>query len=323
VKLSGCVEHYIAHKRMYGTYAQLAATLRRFARHAGDPNIEAITVDQVAAYIEMPRTGLAAWHHKYNLLRNFFLYCHGRYAEGILPLPAKRELPPPTCHIHHVYSRAEIRSLVQATTKAQESAKCVIDAETYRMFLVFLYGTGAQIREGLSLIIEDVDLEKREITFHDGKFGRERTIPIGNDLCCELRTYINHRKRVKTNAKQLFIDTKGRAPRRTTVDVTFKRILRVAAIRAGRGSNAPRLSDLRTAFVVHHLNAWCKSSTDMLRMAPALAAYIGQVGLTSTDRYMRLTAERFRRHLNILSPQRCRGRRWRENAKLMRFLDGL
>jgi site-specific recombinase XerD len=323
VKLSECIEQYVAYKRMYGTYSQLAATLRRFARHAGDPNIEAITVSQVAAYIEMPRTGLAGWHQKYNLLRNFFLYCRGRYSEASLPLPPKRESPPTTSHIHHVYSRAEIRSLIRAIPEAQQSAKCVIEVRTYRTFLIFLYGTGAQIRESLNLIVEDVDLKKRELTFRDGKFGRERTIPIGTDLYRELSAYINHRKRVKTIAKQLFIDAKGRAPSRATVGLTFKRILRVAAIRPSRGSEAPRLGDLRTAFVVHRLSAWCKSSTDMLRMSPALAAYIGQVGLTSTDRYMRLTSERFSRHLNILSPQRCRGRHWRENAKLMRFLDGL
>jgi integrase len=323
VKLSECIEQYVADKRRYGTYSQLASTLRRFASHTGDPNIETITVTQVATYIEMPRTGSAGWHHKYNLLRAFFVYCNGRYGAGALPLPPKRPPPPPVFHSPYVYSKAEIRSLIRATTEAQESGKCTIGAITYRALLILLYGTGAQIRESLKLNLEDVNLRKKEITFRDGTFGRERTIPIGRDLYCELNVYINCRKHNNAASKQVFIDTKGCALSRSTVDVTFKRILRIAEICPRRGCRPPRLCDLRTAFVVHRLNAWCKSSNDMHRIAPALAAYIGQVGLTSIDRYLQLTAERFRRNLNILSPRRCPGGHWRENVKLMSFLDSL
>jgi hypothetical protein len=57
-------------------------------------------------------------------------------------------------------------------------------------------------------------------------------------------------------------------------------------------------------------------------MVPALAAYMGLVGLSSTERYLRLTPERFRHQLNLLSPKRGR-RRWGDNPDLMRFLAHL
>jgi integrase/recombinase XerD len=57
-------------------------------------------------------------------------------------------------------------------------------------------------------------------------------------------------------------------------------------------------------------------------MLPALAAYIGQVGLGSRERYLSMTPERFRGQLELLSPQR-RKRRWRDNAALMKFLAHL
>ena len=61
---------------------------------------------------------------------------------------------------------------------------------------------------------------------------------------------------------------------------------------------------------------------DLNRMIPALSAYIGQVGLGSTYRYLNLTPERFRAQLDRLSPRRGK-RHWRDNPALMRFLSEL
>ena len=61
---------------------------------------------------------------------------------------------------------------------------------------------------------------------------------------------------------------------------------------------------------------------DLNRMLPALAAYIGQVGLGSTERTLSLTPERFRKQLVRLSPQR-RKKRWRDDPALMKFLAEL
>jgi hypothetical protein len=57
-------------------------------------------------------------------------------------------------------------------------------------------------------------------------------------------------------------------------------------------------------------------------MLPALAAYMGQVGLGSTERYLSMTPERFRKQLDKLSPAQGKGR-WRDNKGLMEFLSRL
>src|SRR3989442_689983 len=84
----------------------------------------------------------------------------------------------------------------------------------------------------------------------------------------------------------------------------------------------PRLHDLRHTLAVHRLTAWIKRGADLNRLTPALSAYIGQVGLGSTDRYLSLTTERFRSQLDKLSPRRSK-KRWRDNPALMRFLPEL
>jgi len=82
------------------------------------------------------------------------------------------------------------------------------------------------------------------------------------------------------------------------------------------------MHDLRPSFAVHRIASWIKSGADLNRMLPALAAYMGLVGLTTTERYMALTPERFRKELVKLSPQRNR-RHWRDDPQLMEFLAAL
>ena len=71
-----------------------------------------------------------------------------------------------------------------------------------------------------------------------------------------------------------------------------------------------------------HVGPPIKRGADLNRMIPALSAYIGQVGLGSTDRYLSLTPERFRTQLDKLSPRRGK-KHWRDNSALMRFLAEL
>jgi hypothetical protein len=62
---------------------------------------------------------------------------------------------------------------------------------------------------------------------------------------------------------------------------------------------------------------------DLNRLIPALSAYMGQCGLGSSERCLKLTPERFRKELVKLSPQRPKKRRWRDDSPLMKFLAEL
>lgn len=57
-------------------------------------------------------------------------------------------------------------------------------------------------------------------------------------------------------------------------------------------------------------------------MLPALGAYMGNVGLESTERYLQLTPQRFQNALNKLSPLKMRAR-WRDDSALLEFLANL
>jgi integrase/recombinase XerD len=229
----------------------------------------------------------------------------------------------PNSSLPHVYSRAEIRTLLRATAETQNRPRCVIPARTYGTFLLFLYGTGVLISEAYQLLLNDVDLKRGMVTIRGRAFGRIRIIPIGFDLYRILYSYISFRNRQKNvKADRLFIDKNGRPLQAQTVQNAFQRIRRIAGIGSANITNPPRMHDLRSSFVVHWLSAWHKEGIDLRTMVPALSAYMGQVGLTSTERYLRLTPERFRHQLNLLSPRQGRSH-WRDDERLMSFVAQL
>jgi integrase/recombinase XerD len=324
VKLNECVELYIHMKHENGhPYVNSAARLRAFARQIGDVHLADVKVDDVLHFIDVPGTSPLTRQFKDSLVRNFFLHCKGRYPMGSNPMPPKRPRPPDSAFVPRICSRAEIRALLRAIKPAQSDVSCVIPVRTYRTFLLFVYATGASLGEAHHMLLKDVDLKRKRITIRSRLFGRIRTLPIGSDLCRILTSYIGFRNRQKPfKSDLLFIDMRGQAIPWRTIQTTFCRVRKVAGLGSESRKYPPSMRDLRDAFVVHRLNAWSKRGVDLRGMVPPLAAYMGLVGLTSTERYLRLTPERFRFQLNILSPRRGH-KRWSDDPRLMNFLTQL
>ncbi len=78
--------------------------------------------------------------------------------------------------------------------------------------------------------------------------------------------------------------------------VAFRNLRRLAGVQRYDGATyQPRMHDLRATFAVHRLTSWLRQGGDLNRLIPALSAYMGQVGLGSSERYLKLTPERFRK----------------------------
>jgi integrase/recombinase XerD len=324
VTLFETVRGYVEQKRTFGLdYGTPARCLRSFAKDVGDKDIGSIVPRQVSAHLNRGRSSTTTWRMKYKCLRNFFEYWAARGEIETLPLPPIRPAVPQT-FVPYIYSKKEIRTLLQGTRRCQRDSR-VIDARTLRMFTLFLYATGALTGEVFRLRREALDLKAGFITLGGGRFHRSRRIPIGPDLRSRLERYLGWTAHAKSQGRTLF-SNKDKSPINVvTLAKSFQRLRRLTGIlRHDTSRLQPRLHDLRHTFAVHRITSWLKQGADMDRMLPALAVYIGQVGLGSTERYLALTPERFRKHLVRLSPRRRKGRkRWRDDAALMKFLAEL
>lgn len=73
----------------------------------------------------------------------------------------------------------------------------------------------------------------------------------------------------------------------------FRQLLRTAGIPYNGSGKGPRPHDIRHTFAVHCLNNWVLSGEDLTAALPVLSRYLGHNGLTSTQKYLQLTAQMY------------------------------
>jgi integrase/recombinase XerD len=323
--LLAAISIYVERKRASGhLYISHEQRLIYFSRHVGDVPLEQISVRQVLTFLDSPKISPMAWKKKHEFLRAFFDFWLARDAIKVSPMPPKRNATART-FIPYIYTPAEIRILLKAARnhqKENQAHRC-IDGLTISTFLFFLYGTGCTPGEAIRLSLRDIDMKKGTVSIRNDRLDLLREFPIGRDLKMVLGKYLRSRGRVATPDEHFFQNKYGKRIKRPTLHTTFQRIRRSSGIvRLDDAHYQPRMQDLRHTFAVHRITSWIKHGADLNRMLPALAAYMGQSGLGSTERYLSLTAERFRTQLLKLSPAQ-RHTRWRDDTALMRFLADL
>ena len=257
----------------------------------------AASCNDVQTFLDPRNSSATTWNQKRRILRNFFCYWAVRHEMNERVLP--RQKPRSTeIFVPYIYTRSEVRRLLDAVPGATQARDCSVEAKTFRTFLLFLYGTGALVGEARRLLKTDVDLGGGFVTLRDARRSRFRCIPIGSDLLEKvLRTYCRSKSgRSNAQGAEVFA-TKGGGPiPEMTISKAFERVRRIAGVTRddeGRGRFQPRLHDLRHSFAVHRLTSWLNHGAAVSRLLPALSAYMGQVQLSSTERYLRADSRTF------------------------------
>ena len=151
--------------------------------------------------------------------------------------------------------------------------------------------------------MDDINLECSTIQITNKNPNRCRRILIGTDLREVLRKYLAWRAKKNPLSPQLFLTKSDKPVSVRIADRNFHMLRKIAKVsRDAQAVYQPRLNDLQCTFAVHRITSWIRSGTDLDMMLPALAVYMGLVGLSSTERYLHMTPARFKKHLNKLSP---------------------
>jgi integrase/recombinase XerD len=320
MRLAEGIDLFVARKRdAKVTFKHPEAMLLHFSRQVGDVRLSEVTTQDIVTYLDSNLKEPYIWHVKCQLLCRLFEYWVFRGAMQPLLMPHKRVRVRST-FIPYVYNHVEIRCLLEGTSKSQASISCALDAKTFRMILLLLFATGMTPAEVVLLKRRDIDFRKRTVAAYDPRSRRLRNLPISKDLCVILREYLKWRFKPRGANDYLFVKRSGQVVPTASIQHYFARLVRRVGVRRRDGvSGWPRMSDFRSSFAVHRITEWLRDGSNMNQMLPALGAYLGQLGASSTERYLRLTRERFRRPLSSLSPHRGR-KRWRDDESLMRFL---
>lgn len=222
-------------------------------------------------------------------IRQFALFLGQQGIEAYVPEAART----PVNRIEftpHIFRREEIEKILQAVDRMPPDTRApmrhLIMPEIFRL----LYCCGMRVSEVLQLKVEDVDLGAGVLTVREGKFNKDRLVPMASSTTMRLRRYAS----VLANASGVFFPAPDGGPyNKVTVYHIFRQLLLACHIPHGGRGRGPRLHDLRHSHAVHKLESWYRQGADLGAKLPLLSTYLGHKSLVGTQRYLHLTPEIF------------------------------
>ena len=122
------------------------------------------------------------------------------------------------------------------------------------------------------------------------KFGKSRLVPLHPTVAEALDRYLTLRRRVAGECEYLFPSVQHRALCPSTVNDTFRRLLRRAGIAPDRAKR-PRIHDLRHTFATRVLEQCGAERGEVARHFVALSTYLGHADIRHTYWYLQATPE--------------------------------
>ncbi len=249
-------------------YTKDIEQLLDYAQKNGKTSIDQITTQDINAfkdYLAQQAYTAKSISRKINSIKSFFRYLQSQ--QEITTNPAeqvahpKYDLNPP-----RVLSKIEYRALRDA---------CRDDVRISAIIEVLLQ-TGIRIGELANLTLEDVDLEKGELTIKPYESQPGRVVPINTAAKDALQRYLPQRPR--TDVKNLFVTKTGNKFLVRNIRSSIDRYFRLAGV-----DNA-RVNDLRHTFIAHQLI----SGTPLVYVSKL----VGHKRLSTTERYLELVKEK-------------------------------
>jgi integrase/recombinase XerD len=200
-----------------------------------------------------------------------------------LPMSPRKELSSKA----RIFSVNEISRILNAADELPVIAHSPLRHRVVPELIRVLYGCGLRVGEACRLTVSDVDLNEGVLTIKQGKFNRDRFVPVTPGLLHRLNIYTQYLH--NTDAEDCFFPSpRGQYVPRSIYDI-FRELLASAGIEHGGRGQGPRLHELRHSFAVRKLESWYHSGEDLNAKLPLLATYLGHKSLVGTQAYLQLT----------------------------------
>jgi len=189
----------------------------------------------------------------------------------------------------YIFSKEELKRIFLAADNYPVSELTPNRQLVLSLIFRLLYGTGLRISEAVNLKKADIDLHKGIIYIREAKFGKERMVPLSENLSIRCTNYLNAIQQSGYSGEYFFPSPYGGHYSSDTMYKLFRNLIWKADIsHSGKG---PRVHDLRHTFAVHCLKKWVLKGEDLTNLLPYLSAYLGHNDLRGTQHYLKLTAD--------------------------------
>jgi integrase/recombinase XerD len=283
------VDRYIALRRTLGYKLVKAArhlhAFAHFASERGDMHVRASTA---LAWIAQAASTPAARNRHWTDLMLFARFVHAEDTSHELPpagmFPIRISRPTP-----YIYSPDEIARILDAAGELRPQKPNPLRRSLYVAMLGLIAATGLRVSEAITLCFEDLK-PGSVLLIRESKFGKSRLVPLHPTVAEALDRYLTLRRRVAGDCEYLFPSVQHRALCSSTVNYTFRCLLRRAGIAPDRAKR-PRIHDLRHTFATRVLEQCGAERDEVARHFVALSTYLGHADIRHTYWYMQATPE--------------------------------
>jgi integrase len=195
----------------------------------------------------------------------------------------------------HIYSERELVELLAAARRLGPAPG--LRGATYEALFGLIASTGLRVSEALHLRNADVDLKWGMLMVRQTKFAKSRQVPMHPSTVEALRRYRWRRDLIvqATDETPFFIATRGRRRGQGLGQRQVHRVFGELREQLGwrnRGAHhAPRIHDLRHAFVVRRMLLWHAQGVDIDQAMLSLSTYVGHAMVTNTYWYLSAVPE--------------------------------
>ncbi len=296
--LADVLARFLAFKRAagcrYREEARALGVLDRFLTTHLPPDDPVITLAVIRLYVAQWRQESDTTRaHRLSLIRQVCRFVALDQPRTAVPGPRFLGLHR-SGFVPRVLTRAEGRRFLAACRTVPTTSGSPLRPIVLGTALTVLYLVGLRAGELRRLTIADVDLGGPLLRIRDSKFGKSRLVPVAPDLARRLQACavaVERRLGPRRTDAPFFPAPSGRRYSLSAVGAAFHGVLQAADIPRRQGGRALRLHDLRHSFAVLRLLLWYEQDVDLRVHLPALATYMGHVGLASSQRYLQLTED--------------------------------
>lgn len=236
-----------------------------------------------------PNEAQATLRHRVGVVRQLAMYMTrlGVYSY----MPPQNTIPKGPRYIPYIFRNDELAAFFKQVDACHYCAE--VPHRHWIMPLLFrmLYGCGLRISEALNLKVRDVDIHAGVLTIMDGKFNKDRLVPLSTELLHRFPAYIKQVHLFSDPSAYFFPSPNGQAITKGNAYKNFRKFLWKARISHGGWGKGPRLHDFRHTFAVHCLRRWVLEGKDLTAYLPILKTYLGHHSFRDTSQYLRLTAD--------------------------------
>ena len=279
------IERYVALRRSFGRKFEVQERLLRlFAAYAHGFGDRHVTVERLYDWCRSASSQNVA-RDRFDHLRRFCLYAHAEDRQHQVP-PAgvfgrgKRRRPTP-----HIIEPEQVQAIMQAALDLPPKGK--ISPHTYHYLFGLLATTGLRLSEALALQREDFTADG--LIIRNGKFGKQRLLPIQPSTRKALEAYLAVRRKLGAHGNDLFVHIRGHAPSTTRAYIMFVRLARELGFRGPPGDPGMRVHDLRHTFAVRSLESCPRDREAIRHHMAALSSYLGHTDVANTYWYLEAT----------------------------------